>query len=108
MTMNSNQPGTPAPRISGVIRSFIRAGGRILVTPAGELSEGGGVPWPLIDGSDEEAAECLRAGRAYFNVRDLPAASQQISRTVHSLGRRTDHGWIILEANATKRKRGAH
>lgn len=93
---------------AGAIRDFIQSGGRILLTPVGELTEGGGVPWPFIDGTDEEAAECLRSGRAYFSARDLPGADQRISRAVRALGRRTDHGWIVLEADAAKRKRGAH
>lgn len=102
----THQPGARA-NIAAAIRDFIGSGGRILVTPAGELTKGGGVPWPFIDGSDEEAAECLRAGRAYFTARDLPGGERRISRTVRVLGRRTNNGWQVLEA-AAKRKRGIH
>jgi hypothetical protein len=80
------------------IRDFIRSGGRILVTPGGDLTEGGGLPWPFINGSDEEAAECLRAARRYFNARDLPGTNQRITRVVRILGRRTGNGWLVLEA----------
>jgi hypothetical protein len=100
MTSRTANHGTPAATTSTVIRDFIRAGGRILVTPAGELTEGGGVPWPFISGSDEEAAECLRAGRAYFSVRERAGVDRRISRAVRILGRRTTNGWLVLEARS--------
>lgn len=107
MTSRTAEPGSRSVSTAMAIRDFIRSGGRILVTPGGELTEGGGVPWPFIDGSDEDVAECLRAGRAYLSACDLLGAERRISRTVRKVGRRTDHGWFVLEADA-KRKRGAH
>ncbi len=98
MTSRTANDGPHAATTSTAIRGFIRAGGRILVTPAGELAEGGGVPWPFISGSEEEAAECLRAGRAYFSDRERPGADKRISRAVRILGRRTANGWLVLEA----------
>lgn len=90
---------------STAIRDFIRAGGRILVTPSGELTEGAGVPWPFIRGSEEEAAECLRAGRAYFCARERPGVDRRISRVVRVLGRRTTSGWLVLEARLEAKER---
>lgn len=89
---------------STAIRDFIRAGGRILMTPSGELTEGAGVPWPFISGSDEQVSECLRAGRAYFSHRKRPGVDRRISRAVRILGRRTANGWTVLEARHARRE----
>lgn len=98
MTSKPTDHGAHCATTSIAIRDFIHSGGRILVSPEGELTEGAGVPWPFISGSDEEAAECLRAGRAYFGVRDLPGGDHWIRRTARILGRRTINGWTVLEA----------
>jgi hypothetical protein len=107
MTINTDQSTSTSRRISAAVRDFIRAGGRILVTPTGELTEGGGVPRAFANGSEAEAEECVRACRAYFDVHDLPGADQRISRAVHMLGRRTDNGWLVLDARR-KPKEGLH
>lgn len=84
-----------------VIRDFLKAGGRILVTPEGELTEGAGLPWSSTHGTHEEAAECVRAGRTYFAARSQPGANDQIERAARMLGRPTANGWLVLEARST-------
>lgn len=79
------------------IRDFLDTEGRILLTPEGYLDVGGGIPRRLIHGTPEEAAECMRAGRAYFDVRKRLRSDAQIKRAVRMLGRRTNNGWIVLE-----------
>ena len=69
------------------MRDFIRTGGRILITPEGHVTEGGGVPRALTHGTPEERAEVTRAGR-------------QIKRAARLFGRRTENGWLVLEARA--------
>ena len=82
------------------VRDFLRIGGRILVTPDGRLTEGGGLPQAFINGSQEEQDECRRAGRAYFDLHLRSRAREQIKRAVRMLGRRTDNGWMVLEARS--------
>lgn len=82
------------------MRDFIRTGGRILITPEGHVTEGGGVPHALTHGTPEERAETTRAGRAYFDVRRRLRTDRQIKRAARLLGQRTDNGWIVLEARA--------
>lgn len=80
------------------MRNFIRAGGRILVTPEGHIEEGGGVPRALYDGSPQDVNECLLAGRAYLDVRKHFRADSQIRRAAKMLGHKTANGWWVLEA----------
>ena len=82
------------------VRSFLAADGRILITPEGRLDEGAGVPEPYVGGTADEAAECMRSHRAYHHLRKYFRADTQIKRIARSLGRRTDHGWTVLEARS--------
>lgn len=82
------------------VRDWLRAGGRLLLTPEGHLEEGNGVPQALIDGPPDAAAECRRAGRAYFEARHRWRADRQIKRVVRALGARTENGWTVLEGAA--------
>jgi hypothetical protein len=82
------------------IRDYLRMGGRLLITPEGELSEGGGLPRAFIDGTPEALAECIRAGRAYYEMSRRWRSQKQIKRAVRLLGHRTDNGWMVLEAPA--------
>lgn len=91
------------------VRDYVRNGGRILVTPDGEVTEGLGIPLPFLSGSPEEAAECMRAGRAYFDMRKRLRSDQHIRRILRMVGWRTDNGWLGLgERPASTRKRGLH
>lgn len=92
-----NRPSEPR-AVTGAVRNYLRAGGRILIEPDGTLSEGGGLPLAFTHGSDEAAAECIRATRAYYAVRRRWRSEQQIKRAVQMLGSRTSHGWQVLEA----------
>lgn len=81
------------------IRGFIRTGGRILITPEGHLTDGGGLPRAFTHGTAEEVDEVdevTRAGRAYFDVRHRLRCDRQIKRAARMLGQRTTNGWIVL------------
>jgi hypothetical protein len=93
------RPANPRETMRAV-RDWLRAGGRLLLTPEGKLEEGGSVPPALITGTADEAAECRRAGRAYFEARHRWRAGKQITRAVRMLGRRTPNGWVVLEGTA--------
>lgn len=82
---------------TAAVRNFIKTGGRILLTPDGYLDEGDGVPQQFLNGTAEEGAEYMRAGRAYLDVRKRLRSEAQITRAVRMLGKRTENGWIILE-----------
>ena len=82
------------------VRDFLLNDGRILITPEGDVTEGGGVPRPFLNGTEDEAAECMRAGRAYFSMRKHLRSDRQIKRIVKTLGRKTDNGWWVLEARS--------
>lgn len=82
---------------TAAIRDFLRAEGRILVDPAGKLTTGAGVPRKYTHGSDEDAAEVVRASRAYFQVRNRYRSEPQIRRAVRMLGHQ-QNGWMVLEA----------
>ena len=82
------------------LRGFIRVGGRILVTPEGKLTEGGGVPRQYAFGTDDDAADCLQASQAYFEARKRLQADELIKRVVRMLGCRTNNGWSVLEARS--------
>jgi len=82
------------------IRDFLVNDGRILISPEGELMEGGGVPRPFLNGTDHEATECVRANKAYFRVRRRFCADRQIRRAVRMLGHTTNNGWWVLEAQS--------
>lgn len=80
------------------MRDFILNGGRLMLTPAGRVSIGGGVPDQLSADDDAEAESCLRAGRAFLDVRRRFRADPQIARAIRMLGARTSNGFTILEA----------
>lgn len=84
------------------VRDYLRTGGRILLTPERDLEEGAEIPRPLVDGPGSEATECLRAHRAYFDMRKRFRSDEQIRRIIRALGRRTTNGWIVLEAPSSK------
>lgn len=83
--------------ITHAVRDFLQVGGRILIDPKGELDEGGGLPRAFTNGSDAQAAECIRASKAYLAVRRRWRSEIQIRRAVQMLGRRTANGWTVLE-----------
>lgn len=82
---------------TAAVRDFIKTGGRILLTPDGYLDAGAGVPRQFLHGIAEESAECVRASRTYFDVRQRLRSDSQIKRAVRMLGKPTDNGWIVLE-----------
>lgn len=82
------------------VRDFLLNDGRILITPEGDVTEGGGVPRAFLNGTEHEAAECLRADRAYFSMRKHLRSDRQIKRIVRILGYKTDNGWWVLEARS--------
>ncbi|MET0240189.1 MAG: hypothetical protein ABW184_09865 [Sphingobium sp.] len=82
------------------VREFLLNDGRILITPEGDVTEGGGVPRPFLNGTEHEAAECMRANRAYFSMRKHLRSDRQIKRVVRMLGRKTENGWWVLEARS--------
>lgn len=82
------------------VRDFLLNDGRILITPEGDVTEGRGVPRPFLAGTDVEAAECTRAGKAYFDMRKRFRSDRQIKRVVRMLGYQTDNGWWVLEAQS--------
>jgi hypothetical protein len=89
----------PNPRLTTTaIRDFIRTEGRILIDPSGHLTEGAGVPRMYLNGTAEQAAECVRASRVYFETRRRWRSDRQIKRAVRMLGKRTANGWMVLEA----------
>lgn len=85
------------------MRDFLRAGGRILVTPDGHVTEGGGVPAAMINGTAAEMADWNDAAQAYFEARRRYRSDRQIKRAARMLGVRTEHGWTVLEAPRTAR-----
>lgn len=91
---------TDAAAVTRAMREFIRTGGRILITPEGELTEGGGAPRVLTHGTSTEVDDVVHANRNYFDVRRRLRADGQIKRAARMLGRRTAHGWIVLEAQS--------
>lgn len=86
------------PRATTVaVRDFLLSGGRLLITPDGMLEEGGGLPEAWVHGTREQAAEVMRAGRAYFGARKRLRADRQIKRAIRMLGKPTPNGWTVLE-----------
>jgi len=83
---------------TSAIRDFLLNDGRILITPEGEVTEGGGVPRPFLNGTEYESAECMRANKAYFEMRKRVRSDRHIKRAARMLGRKTDNGWWVLEA----------
>ncbi len=84
--------------VTAAMRDFLRSEGRILVTPDGRVEEGAGIPSALLGGTDDEAAACLNANHAFFDVRHRFKADPQIKRAVQMLGHKTNNGWWVLEA----------
>lgn len=91
---------TDAGATTRAMRDFVRTGGRILITPEGELAEGGSAPRALTHGTPAEADAVRGASHAYSDVRRRLRADRQIKRTVRLLGRRTANGWMVLEARS--------
>ncbi|WP_232493625.1 hypothetical protein [Novosphingobium kaempferiae] len=107
MSMKTEQCRPSGSATTQAIRDFILAGGRIIITPDGELTEGGGLPRAFTHGSVAEADEYLRAGRAYLVARTTHGGDARIMRAVRRLGRRTENGWLALgTSGASIRKRG--
>jgi hypothetical protein len=92
-----NRPAVPG-LTTRAVRDFLQVGGRILIEPDGKLTEGGGLPRSITHGSAEEAAECVRASKAYYAVRRRWRSDRHIERAVRMLGHKTDNGWWVLEA----------
>ncbi|MCP3732048.1 hypothetical protein M9978_16610 [Sphingomonas sp. MG17] len=85
---------------TAALRSFIQTGGRLLLTPAGRVFIGGGVPRALIDGTDEEVEACRVATMTFIDVRKRYRADPQLKRALRMLGTPTNNGWRVLEAAA--------
>jgi hypothetical protein len=81
---------------TAAIRAFLRTRGRIMIDPRGRLMEGGELPGLILNGTDEQIAECKQATRAYYHARRRWSSEPQIMRAVRMLGTRTDNGWIVL------------
>lgn len=81
------------------IRGFLRVGGRLMIRPDGRLEEGGDMS-PYFHGTDDEAEAFRAANHGYFSMRHRLNADAHIRRVVRALGRRTDNGWMVLEARA--------
>lgn len=79
------------------LRGYLAHGGRVLVEPTGELSEGGGIPRWFNDADLPETETAIAAHRTYFGMRD-PAARAKVKRAAMMLGHRTSNGWRVLEA----------
>jgi hypothetical protein len=92
---SDNRPADPR-ATTAAIRAFLRISGRIMITPSGRLLEGGELPALILNGTDEQVAECRRATRAYYEARRRWSSEPQIKRAVRMLGTRTDNGWIVL------------
>jgi hypothetical protein len=97
---SDNRPADPR-GTTAAIRGFLRTEGRILITPDGKLTEGGGLPRMFADGTDAQADEVLKAARIYFDARRRWRSEAHIKRAVRMLGSRTDNGWIVLQAKAS-------
>lgn len=80
------------------IRGFLRAGGRILISPTGRLEENGCAK--ALSLTDASADEHAAAAHRYFDVRRRQRGARQIRRAVKMLGSNTSNGWIVLEARA--------
>lgn len=80
------------------MRGFLRVGGRILVTPSGQVTEGGEMPPGWMDGPEWQRLDIAEAQHAYFELRRLYRADRQIKRAARMLGRRTDNGGLELKA----------
>jgi hypothetical protein len=91
-----NRPAKPR-AVTAAVRDYLLTDGRILIDPAGNLTEGGEIPKSYAFGTDAEAAECARATRAYHAIRKRWRSDAQIKRAVRMLGRRTDNGWLVLQ-----------
>ncbi|MHA0333694.1 hypothetical protein [Sphingomonas aquatilis] len=79
------------------IRDFLKAGGRILLSPYGRLEEGGcDAAMSLVD---PRADACAAAAFRYIEVRRRFRADRQIRRAVRLIGR-AENGWRVLEARS--------
>jgi hypothetical protein len=85
---------------TAALRAFIETGGRLLLTPAGRVSIGGGVPRALIDGTDDEAEACRKATLSFLEVRKRYLADPQVKRALRMFRTRTSNGWHVLETAA--------
>ena len=96
---SDNRPTDPA-ATTRAVRDFLRCGGRILIDPQGRLGTGGRIPEAYLTGTEQEAAECLRASRAYFEACRRWHSAPQIKRAVRMLGASTNNGWHVLKGKA--------
>ncbi|MBB3347342.1 hypothetical protein [Sphingomonas sp. BK069] len=78
------------------IRSFLHAGGRILISPTGQIEEAGG----RLAGSDADWHGFLTAGRALWVARTTYDADEHVARAVRILGSKHPSGWRSLSAGA--------
>jgi hypothetical protein len=78
------------------MREFLAAGGRLLISPQGQLEEGG--TCIMRDVSTVDAVQREEALSGYFQMRRRFRSDAQIKRAVRMLGTRTDNGWLVLEA----------
>lgn len=87
------RPADPR-RTTRTIRTFLGAGGRILISPAGHLEENGcPAAFSLVD---PRADAVFTAASEYLDMRRRLRADRQIRRVVRALGRPVN-GWMVLE-----------
>lgn len=79
------------------LRGFLAHGGRLLVEPTGNLSEGGGAPRWFIEADIPETETAMAAHRAYFAHRHDPTARARFKRAALMLGQKTANGWHVLQ-----------
>lgn len=94
---SDNRPADPR-ATTRALRAFLGSRGRILIDPQGKLTESNGVPAEFIEGSAGSWAQFLDANHQYFTARRRWRSDRQIKRAVSMLGKRTENGWLVLEA----------
>lgn len=81
-----------------VILDYLATQGRILITPAGDLTESAGLPHDYLCGDSARDAEIERATKAYTTAKCCRRAAPIIREWVQHLGADTSNGWRQLEA----------
>lgn len=82
------------------MRAFLRVGGRILITPGGQVTEGGEMPRAWMHGRSQDQAEVAEASLAYCDHRQRYRADRHIRRAARMLGQRVGDGWLELRARS--------
>lgn len=91
--------------VTAALRGLLDVGGRVLLTPDGEIEEGFsaevGRRWRA-DADERDWQEFLAAGRAYFQARATLNSDEHIVRAVRMLGTRHSNGWHSLRRPADR------